>query len=260
MGRRVCGPYGESSTEKETTLLKLDGRTVLVTGANRGLGARLVGTILDAGAAKVWAAARNPNSLAPDVLAHDRVVPLELDITDEASIDAASARAGDIDVLVNNAGILDFGGPLDGDLDGFARNLTTNYLGTLRVTRAFVPVLERNAPSAIVNVLTVTALAPIRSLAGYSASKAASHSMTQALRAELKDRGIDVMGVYPALIDTDMVAPIPADKTAPEHVAARIIEGIEAGETVIWPDPVSAGAGTTYLGNPIALEAMLAAF
>jgi NAD(P)-dependent dehydrogenase (short-subunit alcohol dehydrogenase family) len=240
--------------------LQFDGQTVLVTGANRGLGTRLVKSVLDAGAAKIWAAARDPGRLASDVLAEDRVVPLQLDITDQASVKAAASRATDVDVLINNAGVLGFGGPLDGDLDVFERDVITNYLGTLRVTRAFVPILERNAPAALINVLSVIALAPIRSMAGYCASKAASHSMTQALRAELKGRGIDVIGAYPGGIDTDMVAGVEMMKTHPDEVAARIIEGVQAGETVIWPDPTSTEAGCAYLENPIALEEMLAAF
>ncbi len=240
--------------------MQFDGRTVLVTGANRGLGARLVESVLDAGAAKVWAAARDPERFAGSVLADERVVPLELDITDQASIDAAARRATDLNVLINNAGVLGFGGPLEGNLDDFERDLMTNYLGTLRVTRAFVPALEHQAPAAVVNVLTVIALAPIRSLAGYCASKAASHSMTQALRAELKGRGIDVIGAYPGGIDTDMVAGVEMMKTSPDEVAARIVEGVQAGESIIWPDPISAGGGGAYLENPVALEEMLAAF
>jgi NAD(P)-dependent dehydrogenase (short-subunit alcohol dehydrogenase family) len=238
--------------------LQLDGKTVLVTGANRGLGARLVQSILDAGAAKMWAAARDPERFASDVLAEERVVPLKLDITDQASVEAAARRATDVDVLINNGGVLGFGSPLEGDLDVFERDVVTNYLGTLRVTRAFVPILERNAPALVVNVLTVIALAPIRSLAGYCASKAASHSMTQALRAELKDRGIDVIGAYPGGIDTEMVAGVEMMKTSPDEVATRIVEGVQTGETIIWPDPISAGAGGAYLANPIALEEILA--
>lgn len=238
--------------------MQLDGKTVLVTGANRGLGARLVQSILDAGAAKMWAAARDPERFASDVLAEERVVPLKLDITDQASVEAAARRATDVDVLINNGGVLGFGSPLEGDLDVFERDVVTNYLGTLRVTRAFVPILERNAPALVVNVLTVIALAPIRSLAGYCASKAASHSMTQALRAELKDRGIDVIGAYPGGIDTEMVAGVEMMKTSPDEVATRIVEGVQTGETIIWPDPISAGAGGAYLANPIALEEILA--
>lgn len=240
--------------------MQFDGQTVLVTGANRGLGARLVEALLDAGAAKIWAGARDPNRIARAVLDDVRVVPLALDIADQASVEWAAGRATDVDVLINNAGVLGSGGPLEGDLDLFERDVLTNYLGTLRVTRAFVPILERNAPAVVVNVLTVIALAPIRSLAGYCASKAASHSMTQALRAELKGRGIDVIGAYPGGIDTDMVAGVEMLKTPADDVAVRIVEGVQAGEAIIWPDPISTGAGGAYLENPIALEEMLAAF
>ena len=176
--------------------MRLDGKTVLVTGANRGLGARLVQSLLDAGATKVWAAARDPERFAADILTEERVALLQIDVTAQASVEAAANRATDVNVLINNAGILEFGGPLDGDLDVFERELATNYFGTLRVTRAFLPILERNAPAAVVNVLSVNALAPIRVIAGYCASKAASHSMTQALRGGIErprhrgDRGL----------------------------------------------------------------------
>lgn len=154
--------------------------------------------------------------------------------------------------------MLGFGGALDGDLELFGRDLSTNYLGTARVTRAFVPVLQANSPAAIANVLTLVALAPVAGMAGYSASKAAAHSFTQALRAEVRTRGIDALGAYPGGIDTDMLAGVDADKAAPEVVAERIVAAIAAGETVVWPDDASAGAGRVYVGNPVQLEQLLA--
>lgn len=237
--------------------MNLTGSVALVTGANRGLGARLVTELLGAGAAKVYATARTPGAVAA---ADPRVHTLALDVTDPASVTAAAAAAApDVTVLVNNAGVLAFGSALDGDLDSFERDLRTNYLGSLRVTRAFVPALERNAPAAVVNVLTVIALAPVGAMAGYSASKAAAHSMTQALRAEVRDRGITVLGAYPGGIDTDMVAAVEMQKAAPEVVAQRIVAGLAAGETVVFPDDVSAGAGSVYLSDPLKLEQMLTA-
>jgi len=179
-------------------------------------------------------------------------------VTDDRSVQAAAERAADVNLLINNAGVLGFGGALDGDLELFQRDLATNYLGTLRVSRALAPALEANRPAAIVNVLTLIALAPVASMAGYSASKAAAHSITQALRAELRDRGVDVVGAYPGGIDTDMLAGVDADKAAPELVAARIVAGIAAGDQVIWPDDASAGAGAVYLGDPVRLERLLA--
>jgi NAD(P)-dependent dehydrogenase (short-subunit alcohol dehydrogenase family) len=234
--------------------MNLTDSVALVTGANRGLGAYLVTELLSAGAAKVYATSR-AGTRAGDA----RVVPLVLDVTDQASVAAAAAAAADVTVLVNNAGVLALGSALDGDLAAFERDLRTNYLGTLRVTRAFVPVLERNAPAAVVNVLTLVALAPVGLMAGYAASKAAAHSITQALRAELRTRGISVLGAYPSGIDTDMLAAVEGPKVPPRLVASRIVAALAAGDSVTFPDDVSAAAGAIYLSDPVKLEQMLAA-
>jgi len=236
--------------------MNLNGSVALVTGANRGLGARLITELLRAGAAKVYATSRTPAAVASG--RDPRVQPLALDVTDPASVTAAAAAAPDVTVLVNNAGVLAFGSALTGDLASFERDLATNYLGTLRVTRAFTPALQRNAPAAVVNILTLIALAPVGPMAGYSASKAAAHSITQALRAELRDRGITVLGAYPGGIDTDMLAGVEADKAPPEVVAGRIIASLAAGHTVVFPDDASAAAGSVYLSDPLQLERMLA--
>jgi NAD(P)-dependent dehydrogenase (short-subunit alcohol dehydrogenase family) len=235
--------------------MNLTDSVALVTGANRGLGARLVAELLDAGAAKVYAATRTAGA---GVSEDPRVRPLLLVVTDPASASTAAAAAPDVTVLVNNAGVLAFGSALDGDLAGFERDLHTNYLGTLRVTRAFAPALARNAPAAVVNVLTLIALAPVGPMAGYCASKAAAHSITQALRAELRPRGVSVLGAYPGGIDTDMLAGVEAEKAPPQLVASRIVAALAADQTVVFPDDASAAAGTAYLADPLSLEQMLA--
>jgi NAD(P)-dependent dehydrogenase (short-subunit alcohol dehydrogenase family) len=239
-------------------MMRISGTTALVTGANRGPGARLVQHLLAAGAAKVYATARDPLTIDADVAGDPRVAVLPLNVTDQASVDAAAAAATDVTLLVNNAGVLGFGGALDGDLALFERDVTTNYFGTLRVTRAFVPVLAANAPATVANVLTLIALAPVGPMAGYSASKAAAHSITQALRAELRPRGIEVIGAYPGGIDTDMLAGVDAEKADPDIVAARIVAGIDGSDAVIWPDDASAGAGSVYVTDPLRLEQLLA--
>jgi NAD(P)-dependent dehydrogenase (short-subunit alcohol dehydrogenase family) len=235
--------------------MNLADSVALVTGANRGLGARLVTELLNAGAAKVYAASRAGTAGTGD---DPRVRPLVLDVTDPASVTAAAAAAPDVTVLVNNAGVLAFGSALDGDLAGFERDVRTNYLGTLRVTRAFVPVLERNAPAAVVNVLTMVALAPMGPMAGYSASKAAAHSITQALRAELRPRGISVLGAYPGGMDTDMLAGVEIEKAPPQLVASRIVSALAAGDSLTFPDDASAAVGAVYLSDPIKMEELLA--
>ena len=233
-------------------------KVAIVTGANRGLGARLVDELLSTGVAKVYATAREPRSISAGVAADPRVEVMALDVTSPESVTRAAQAASDVNVLINNAGVLSFGTALEGDLEGFERDLATNYFGALRATRAFVPALERNGPGAVVNVLTLIALAPVSPMAGYSASKAAAHSLTQALRAELKPRNIRVLGAYPGGIDTDMLAGVEADKADPAVVARRIVQGLVAEETIVFPDDASAGAGSVYLSDPLALERMLA--
>ncbi|MFC0037259.1 SDR family NAD(P)-dependent oxidoreductase [Actinomadura rayongensis] len=239
--------------------MNITGSVAFVTGGNRGLGARLVAELLAWGAEKVYLGARDTGSVASDVAADPRVRVVALDVTDAASVAAAAKAAPDVTLLVNNAGVLGFGSVLDGDLDLFERDVRTNYLGALRVARAFLPALRRaSGGAAIVNVLTLIALAPMGPMAGYSASKAAAHSMTQALRAAVAADAITVVGAYPGGIDTDMLAGVDAAKADPATVAARILTAVAADAPVVWPDDASAGAGAVYLTDPAALEQMLA--
>jgi NAD(P)-dependent dehydrogenase (short-subunit alcohol dehydrogenase family) len=225
-----------------------------VTGANRGLGRALVGVLLERGAPTVYAAARTPESVAPLVAADPgRVRAVALDLTDPASIAAAAAAATDVTLLVNNAGTAAFAAPLDADRDSIEREIVTNYLGTLDAIRAFAPALERNG-GAVVNVLSLLSLASAPAMAGYSASKAAAHSMTQALQPTLAARGVAVHGAYPAGIDTDMLAGIEVPKAAPDAVAAGILDGLAAGEEDIFPDPVARQMAATWWSDPKAFE------
>src|SRR5262245_37351973 len=185
--------------------MRIEGSVAVVTGANRGLGRAFVEQLLARGAKRIYAGARDPSKLR-DVVASNggRVVALRIDLGDPASIAAAAKTAKDATLLINNAGALEFGSQLAADLAGIRRDFETNYFGTLHVTRAFVPALEANKNGAIVNVLAVVSLVSIPGLGGYSASKAAAHSLTLGLRGELSKRGISVHGAYPGPIDTDM--------------------------------------------------------
>lgn len=215
--------------------------TALVTGANRGIGRALVLALLQAGAQRVYAAARDVNSLS-EVLALDPslVLPLQLDVLDARQIDAAAHAAPDVSLLINNAGVLEFGGILDVERAKMARQFDANFYGPIDMARAFAPVLERQGGGAVVNVLTLVALASMPGLATYNASKAAAWSMTQSLRADFAKRGIAVHGVFPGAVDTDMLAGVDMPKTSPADVAAAVVAGIEAGQEDIFPDAMSA--------------------
>jgi NAD(P)-dependent dehydrogenase (short-subunit alcohol dehydrogenase family) len=226
----------------------------LVTGANRGLGCALVEQLLERGAAKVYATARDPKALAD---LGEKVVPLALDVTDDASIAAAAKVAGDVRILFNNAGVLASFDLLESEPEALQRDLEVNFFGPLRTTRAFLPSLGEGG--AIVNVLTVASLASMPMIGGYGASKAAAFSMTQSLRAQLAERGVGVHAVFPGPIDTDMIRDFEMPKTSPRDVAAAILDGVASGEQNIYPDPMSKDAGALWEKAPEELAQRFAA-
>jgi NAD(P)-dependent dehydrogenase (short-subunit alcohol dehydrogenase family) len=206
-------------------------KTVLVTGANRGLGRALVQESLRRGAKRVYAASRQP-MVVPD----ERVTALILDVTDPAQIHAAVHRVDSLDFLINNAGV----SLPDGlsDRSAFEHHLAVNLYGTIDVTQAFLPALTRSH-GAVVNVVSLAAVAAVPVLPAYSVSKAASLSVTQSLRALLAGRGVSVHAVLPGPIDTDMVRALDIPKTPPEDVARATLDAVERGEEEIFPDPMS---------------------
>jgi NAD(P)-dependent dehydrogenase (short-subunit alcohol dehydrogenase family) len=211
--------------------LTIADKTVLVTGANRGLGRALVDEALKRDAKRVYAGSREPM-----VVLDERVTPLILDVTDPAQIQEAVARVESLDILINNAGV---SVPDDlTDRSAFEQHLAVNLYGTLDVTLAFVPSLTRSH-GAVVNVVSLGAVAAVPVLPAYSVSKAASLSVTQSLRALLAGRGVSVYAVMPGPIDTDMVRALDIPKTPPEEVAGATLDGVERGEEEIFPDPMS---------------------
>jgi NAD(P)-dependent dehydrogenase (short-subunit alcohol dehydrogenase family) len=213
---------------KATTV---EGRSVLVTGANRGLGQALVEEALRRGARRVYAGTREP-LVHPD----ERVTPLILDVTDPTQVQRAAETVGSLDILLNNAGVA-----LHDELSDRAaleRHLAVNLFGTWSVTRAFLPLLTRTG-GAVVNVVSVAALAAVPVLPAYSISKAAVFSLTQSLRALSASRGVNVHAVIAGPIDTDMVRALDIPKTSPESVARGIFDGLERGDEEIFPDPMS---------------------
>ncbi len=208
-------------------------KTVLVTGANRGIGQALAAQALARGARRVYAGTRQP-------LAHpdSRVMPLSLDITSTAQIQTAAAQVESLDMLINNAGIA-----LPDDLTDPAvleRHLAVNLIGTYAVIQAFLPAVTRSR-GAIVNILSVNSLAPLPFIIpAYSVSKAAAFSLTQSLRALLAGQGVQVHAVLPGPVDTDMLRGVDIPKTSPESVALAIFDGVDKGEEEIFPDPATA--------------------
>lgn len=210
---------------------RLDHRTVLVTGANGGLGTEFVRQALDRGARRVYATARRPRDWADD-----RVVPLTLDLTDPASITAAAHTAADVDLVVNNAGIApaeDYS-VLTGDEDVLHRIFETNFLGTVRVAKAFAPVLAANGGGAILNVLSLAAWLPLPT--AYAASKAAAWSATNALRTELATQGTTVTGLLVGMVDTPMADRFDVPKISPVSVVEQGYDGVAAGAFEVLAD------------------------
>jgi NAD(P)-dependent dehydrogenase (short-subunit alcohol dehydrogenase family) len=199
--------------------------TVLVTGANRGIGKAFADALLDRGATKVYAAVRDVATVTDP-----RLAPIALDVTDPDRIEAVARELDDVQVVVNNAGVLHVGIPLTASLDAARLELETNYLSMVSMTQAFAPVLERNGGGAFINVLSVFSWVATPLLTTYSASKAAAWSFTNAARIELRRQGTQVVGVHAGPVDTDMAAAFDLEKIHPATVATSALDALEADE------------------------------
>jgi NAD(P)-dependent dehydrogenase (short-subunit alcohol dehydrogenase family) len=233
--------------------MNIANKTVLITGANRGIGRALVEEALRRGAKKVYAGTRGALQ-HPD----KRVIPLTLDVTNAEQIQAAVEEVESLDILINNAGV----SPFD-DLSNrrvLEQQLAVNLFGPYDVTQAFLPLLTRSR-GAIVNVLSLSSLAAVPFSPAYSVSKAAAFSLSQSLRTLLAGRGVSVHRVLPGPVDTDMTRDLDIPKASPESVTRAILDGVEKGEEEIFPDPMSESVAEGWRSSAVkALECQFAAF
>ena len=222
--------------------IQINNAIAFVTGANRGIGRAFVEALHAAGAQKIYAAARNVDSLA-DVVALDpaRIIPVTLDITKPEQIKVAAQQAQDVNLLINNAGVVGEGGLFTDHSVNTARwEMEVTYFGTLDMTRAFSPILKQNGGGVLVNLCSLSSLVNVPMVATYSAAKAALHSLTQATRAQLVDQGTLVIGVYPGPVDTRMAEALPLDKAPTSQVADALLHAIKNGVEDIYPDDTAA--------------------
>ena len=239
---------------------RIEGSVALVTGASRGIGRAITEALLERGAVKVYATARDPKTL--DELTQQygpRVVALRLDVTNADQVAEVARQATDVDLLINNAALLE-----PGELTGEAivevarREMEVNYLGPLRMLQRFADGLSQRG-GAIVNVNSAAALTSSPFIPTYSASKAALHSLTQASRALLAARGVAVYGVYSGPVDTDASKGLDIEKSSPRDSANGILDGVEAGNEDIFPDPWAVAFAELFNSSPKDAERQAAA-
>ena len=216
--------------------MKIENAVVLVTGANRGIGLAFVSELLARGARKVYAAARDPSSIAPQ----PGVQALRLDVNNPEDVAAAATLASDVTLVINNAGIAQPGGFMAADSEEVMRRIfETNVFGVLRVSKAFAPVLQANGGGALLNVLSVASWVNGGELAAYSASKSAAWSLTNALRHELAAQKTQVLGLHMAYVDTDLTRGFDVPKTSPVQIVRRALDGLEAGADEVLADELT---------------------
>ena len=225
--------------------MDITGSVALVTGANRGLGRQFAQQLVERGAAKVYATSRRPELI--DV---PGVEVLRVDITDPKSVAAAAAAAGDVSLLVNNAGITTGANLLSGDLAAVRREMDTHFFGTLDVIRAFAPVLARNGGGGIVNVLSALSWFSIDGANAYAAAKAAAWSLTNGVRLELTGQGTQVTGVVLGAADTDMMSGYTGPMSAPADVVRAALDGLQAGDWEVLVDDWSRHVKAALAADP----------
>ena len=225
-------------------------KTALVTGANRGIGKAIVESLINAGAAKVYAAVRNTESAQPLVDQFgDKLVPIRVDLDDHASIDAAASTASDVEIVINNAGILLNATPLtENAVEALQKEMNTNVIGLIKIAQAFAPVLKQNGGGALVQLNSVASMKCFADFATYSASKAAAYSITQALKEKLETQGTLVISVHPGPIETDMLqtAGLGGMGEPVSVVADAIVDGLKSGEFHVFPDTMAKQIGAEY--------------
>jgi len=228
----------------------LKNKTVLITGANRGIGKAILIEALRRGAAKVYAAVRNIDSANPLIAEHgERVIPIRIDLNDPASITAAAESATDVDVVVNNAGVMKTTSAISDDaIESLQFEIDTNVYGLIRVAQAFAPALKANGGGALVQLNSVASVRTFPDFATYCASKAASYAITQGLRGSLSEQGTHVVSVHPGPIQTDMAAVAGFEEISepPSVVAAAIFDAVVEGRFHAWPDTMAQQIGGAY--------------
>ncbi len=230
--------------------MNIEGCVALVTGANRGLGRAYVDALLENRAAKVYAAARNPFAISDA-----RLTPIHLDVTSGSDIAAAVKACPDVNLLINNAGVMLKSAMLAANSeDALRREMEVNVFGVLAMVRAFAPILARNGGGAIVNMLSVVSWFVNPFNGTYCASKHAALAVTDAARIHLKAQGTHVVGVYAGFIDTDMAAQVIAPKTSARQVAERTLEGLRTGQNHVIADDSARDTRAMLLADPTAIE------
>lgn len=211
--------------------MQLKNAVVLVTGANRGIGREFVAQLKERGAVKIYAASRTTPAVETD-----GVESIRLDITDPSQVRAVADLAGDVQVLINNAGISTGTSLVSGDVATIRREMDTNFFGPLLMTQAFAPILKANGGGAILNVVSALSWFTMPGAGAYAASKAAAWQLTDSARLELREQGTHVVGVHMGLVDTDMAAGVQAPKISPAALAAAGLDAIESGRDEVLAD------------------------
>jgi len=232
--------------------MELHNATALVTGANRGIGAAFVQELLARGARKVYAAARRPDTISTN---DARIVPVPLDITDETSVAELARAAADVDLLVNNAGVVTYENLVTGDLDAIRLEMATHFWGTLSMTRAFSPILARNGGGALLNVLSIGSFQVYPGNGAYAAAKAAQWQLTNSTRLELAAQGTQVVGLHLSATDTDMLAGFDMPKNDPAEVVRDALNGLESGAEEVLADADTRAVKALLAQPPAAMYA-----
>lgn len=238
------------------TAFSIKNSVAFVTGTNRqrGIGRAVVRALLARGARTVYATARDVSQLADLVREGEgRVVAVALDVIDEQALETLGQRFPDVNLVVNNAGFFGTSAPL-GDAAAAVQEMRVNYTAPMLITKSFAPVLAHHGGGAVVNVNSIASFVNFPLGTTYAASKAASHSLTQAQRRELAPAGTLVIGVYPGPTDTDMADAIKLDKASPGAVAEAVLDALESGTEYVYPDPISQSWSQALQADAKALE------